>query len=79
MMTEYVQTVRWEEFDGFTKKYNITRLIYFEETDDVSAGIFREKPIKSWRRNKELALVRSVTPTFRDLSEGWFNEKNNLM
>jgi putative endonuclease len=58
--------------DGFTKTYNVTRLIYYEETDDVKAAIFREKQIKSWGRSKKLALVRSVNPTFRDLSEGWF-------
>jgi putative endonuclease len=64
--------------DSFTKKYNITRLIYYEETDDVNAAIFREKQIKSWRRSKKLALVRSTNPTFRDLSEGWFEGATDI-
>ena len=58
---------------GFTKKYNITRLIYFEETDDISAAIAREKEIKGWRRSKKIDLIRSVNPTFEDLSEGRFD------
>ena len=57
--------------DGFTKKYNITRLIYFEETGDVQTALAREKEIKKWRRAKKLDLVRTVNPKFEDLSENW--------
>jgi putative endonuclease len=57
--------------DGFTKKYNITRLIYFEETGDVQTALAREKEIKKWRRSKKLDLVRGVNPKFEDLSESW--------
>ena len=64
--------------DGFTKKYNVIRLIYYEETGDVNQAIFREKQIKGWRRSKKLELVRSVNPTFRDLSERWFEEYSDL-
>jgi len=58
--------------DGFTKKYNIDMLAYFVETDDVGAAIRREKQIKAWRRSKKIALIESVNPEWRDLSEGWF-------
>ena len=51
--------------DGFTKKYNVTRLVYFEETTDVNAAIKREKEIKGWRRSKKLALIKSLNPTWR--------------
>ena len=58
--------------DGFTKKYNIDMLAYYEETDDVEAAISREKQIKSWRRSKKVELIESMNPQWRDLSEGWF-------
>ena len=46
--------------DGFTKRYNITRLVYFEATNDVLAAIAREKQIKGWRRSKKIALIESM-------------------
>ena len=58
--------------DGFTKKYNINMLAYHEETSDVEAAIHREKQIKAWRRSKKVALIESMNPQWRDLSEGWF-------
>jgi len=56
---------------GFTEKYNVTRLVYFEETRDVIAAISREKEIKKWRRDKKNSLVTSINPEWKDLSEGW--------
>lgn len=56
---------------GFTAKYNINRLIYFEETPDVRSAIAREKEIKSWNRTKKLDLIRSQNPRFLDLSADW--------
>ncbi|MBI5118342.1 GIY-YIG nuclease family protein [Candidatus Poribacteria bacterium] len=56
---------------GFTKKYNITRLVFFEETDDVQAAIAREKQIKGWLRAKKMALIEAVNPRWEDLSNGW--------
>ena len=47
---------------GFTKKYNIDRLVYFEETSDIREAIVREKQIKSWRRSKKIALIKSTNP-----------------
>jgi putative endonuclease len=58
--------------EGFTKRYNITRLVYYEETPDVNAVIPREKQIKSWRREKKVTLIESVNSGWKDLSEGWF-------
>jgi putative endonuclease len=57
---------------GFTSKYNVTRLVYFEETNDVAAALAREKEIKGWRRTKKVALIRTINPEFLDLSENWF-------
>jgi len=58
--------------DGFTKKYNITKLVYYEETNDIQAAIAKEKQIKGWLRCKKIALIKSVNPKWIDLSEEWF-------
>ncbi|MEN6467524.1 MAG: GIY-YIG nuclease family protein [Smithella sp.] len=54
---------------GFTSKYNLTKLVYFEETQDVTAAIVREKEIKKWRREKKNNLVSQINPSWSDLSE----------
>ena len=54
---------------GFTKKYKINRLVYYEETNDIRAAIDREKHIKGWRREKKIALVESINPTWKDLRD----------
>jgi putative endonuclease len=63
--------------DGFTKKYNITHLLYFEETSDIDAAIQREKEIKGWRRSKKIKLIKSINPSCVDLAEEWFDVNNN--
>ena len=57
---------------GFTEKYNVNKLVYFEETHDVLGAIAREKEIKKWRREKKNNLVVAVNPEWKDLSDGWF-------
>jgi putative endonuclease len=56
---------------GFTQRYNITQLVYYEETQDVRAAITREKQIKGWLRMKKVALIESLNPEWRDLSDEW--------
>jgi putative endonuclease len=56
---------------GFTSKYGVTRLVYYEAFGDVGYAIAREKQIKSWRRSKKVDLIESMNPKWRDLSEGW--------
>jgi putative endonuclease len=56
---------------GFTETYNCTKLVYFEQTEDVSAAIAREKQIKNWRRDKKDALVNRMNPDWNDLAGGW--------
>ena len=58
--------------EGFTKKYNITKLVYYEDTNDVEEAIAREKQIKGWLRRKKIALIESINPEWKDLSEEWF-------
>lgn len=54
---------------GFTERYNVHKLVYFEETTDVNAAITREKEIKKWRREKKNALVLQANPEWRDLAD----------
>ena len=57
--------------DGFTKKYNVEKLVYFETTSDVLVAIEREKQIKKWRREKKNQLVVEMNPEWKDLSLEW--------
>ena len=54
---------------GFTEKYNVTKLVYFEETPDVRVAISREKEIKKWRREKKNRLIENINPGWDDLAE----------
>ena len=56
---------------GFTDRYKINRLLYYEVFQDVSAAIAREKQIKAWRRSKKLDLVVSLNPKWKDLAREW--------
>lgn len=58
--------------ESFTKRYNVTRLVYFEDFRDIGDAIAREKQIKGWRRSKKIALIESQNPKWKDLSDGWF-------
>jgi putative endonuclease len=58
--------------EGFTKRYRITRLVYFEEYADVREAIAREKQVKAWTRKKRIDLINSVNPKWLDLAEGWY-------
>jgi len=59
--------------EGFTKKYNITKLVFFEETSDVNEAIALEKKIKGWTRAKKIALIESENPHWLDLSRDWYS------
>ncbi|NMD42464.1 MAG: GIY-YIG nuclease family protein [Firmicutes bacterium] len=53
--------------EGFTKKYNVTKLLYYDATTDIKAAIAREKQIKGWVRRKKIALINEFNPQWRDL------------
>lgn len=54
--------------DGFTKKYNIDKLVYYEYFEDINIAIAREKELKKWRREKKDNLVQDKNPEWKDLS-----------
>ncbi|NEP09397.1 MAG: GIY-YIG nuclease family protein [Symploca sp. SIO2C1] len=59
---------------GFTQKYNINQLVYYEETSEVIEAISREKQIKGWLRAKKIALIESKNPEWFDLSVDWYEK-----
>lgn len=61
-----------KEIEGFTSKYNINKLVYYEEFDNAYEAILREKQIKGGSRKKKIQLIESINKEWEDLSEGWF-------
>jgi putative endonuclease len=64
-----IEEHRQKLVDGFTKKYEITNLVYFEAFEDISDAIIRERQIKEWKRTWKTELIQSVNPYWRDLYE----------
>ena len=57
--------------EGFTKRYNIDRLVYYELTDSVEIALNREKQLKRWHRDWKINLIKEMNPQFKDLSMDW--------
>ena len=57
--------------EGFTKRYNIDRLVYYELTDSVETALNREKQLKRWHRDWKINLIKEMNPEFKDLSTDW--------
>ena len=74
-VTSNIQKRVWEHknkvVEGFIKKYNVNKLVYFELTDSIEAAINREKQLKRWHRKWKLNLIREHNPDFKDLSLDW--------
>ena len=68
-----------KRIEGFTKKYNVTWLVYYEQTRDVEAAILREKQIKGWRRAKKVELIESCNLGWRDLSIDWYGDSEHTL
>ncbi len=64
---------------GYTSRYNIKILVYYEVTSDTRAAIAREKQIKAWTRAKRVALIESVNPAWRDLSADWHLDQDSSL
>ena len=57
--------------EGFTKKYDVTRLVYYEVFQYIGKAIVREKELKGWRRAKKLDLITAWNPLWKDLAADW--------
>ena len=58
--------------EGFTKKYRLHKLVYFEMVGSIKAAITREKQLKNWSRQKKEELINSINPTWKDLSLSFY-------
>jgi putative endonuclease len=65
---------RLGQIAGFTQRYHVNRLVYFEETASVRSAFERERQIKGWSREKKIRLVESVNAGWLDLARDWFEE-----
>ncbi len=63
----------------FTRKYRITRLVHYEETNDVRTAISREKQIKGWDRAKKVALIEVANPRWDDLAASWYETADSSL
>jgi putative endonuclease len=70
---------RSKSVPGFTGRYRIERLVYCEVFTDVRMAIRREKQIKGWLRQKKLALISSMNPTWIDLSASWYRNADSSL
>ena len=64
--------------DGFTKRYNINKLVYYDQTPDVRSAIERERYIKGWIRKRKNELVETMNPNWVDLSDRWYTKDSSL-
>ena len=72
-LEERVQQHKEKLIPGFTQKYNISKLVYYEESNDVHVAINREKEIKGWRRANKIIMIESTNPEWKDLSLDWYD------
>ena len=74
-VTSNLQKRVWEHKNkvvkGFTEKYNVDKLVYYELTDSIESAIKREKQLKNWHRQWKINLIKGMNPEFKDLSLDW--------
>jgi putative endonuclease len=61
--------------EGFTKKYHVHQLVFYESYGDIIDAITREKQIKKWNRAWKIRLIRTMNPDWKDLNDGWQKEE----
>jgi putative endonuclease len=75
-VTNDLQRRVWEHkqklHEGFTKKYNVDKLVYCESTPDIASAVLREKRLKRWHRQWKMELIEKVNPEWKDLAEDWY-------
>lgn len=78
-VTSNLQQRVWQHknkvFEGFTSRYNVTRLVWYEAFNDIGEAIECEKTIKAWRRSKKTTLIENMNPKWEDLAEKWYDSE----
>ena len=70
---------KYKVVPGFTSRYQIDRLVWYESTPDVTSAIAREKQLKGWKRRRKVSLVTSLNPTWSDLRADWYGERDEIL
>ena len=70
-LEQRVRQHKSKQIAGFTAKYNVTQLVFYEEFTDVNEAIAWEKRLKGWTRAKKIALIEERNPRWEDLANGW--------
>jgi putative endonuclease len=65
--------------ESFTKRYQVTKLIWYEDYPDPTSAIMREKQLKGWRREKKIALINKMNPRWIDLYEEMMDGYGDLL
>ena len=65
---------RLGQVPGFTRRYNVNRLVFFEETPSARSAFDRERQIKGWKRDKKIRLIETSNAGWQDLAYTWFSE-----
>lgn len=73
-LEQRVRQHKAKTFDGFTKKYNVTCLVWFTDFPDMDQAIEAEKRIKGLLRKKKIELIEAMNPLWDDLAEEWFDD-----
>jgi putative endonuclease len=76
-LTRRIYQHRLGQIPGFTQRYHVTRLVYFEETPSARAAFEREHQIKGWSRAKKIQLIESVNAGWLDLAQDWFERSSS--
>ena len=78
-LAQRVYAHKFKLVGGFTKAYNVTMLVYYEQTEDRRSAIEREKQIKGWLRRKKIALIESMNPKWEDLGLELLGNQNETL
>ena len=70
-LTNRVWQHKFGEVPGFTKRYNVTKLVWYEQWSTPDEAIAREKELKGWRREKKVRLLEATNPDWADLALDW--------
>jgi putative endonuclease len=62
---------------SFTRKYNVSNLLYFEKLESMESAIRREKQLKNWHRDWKINLIREQNPEMNDLAEDWWDSETS--
>ena len=70
-LTDRIIQYKNKRLNGFTKKYNVSRLVWYDETNDIQTALEWEKKIKGWSRKKKIDIIEKNNPQWQDLSAAW--------